>query len=271
MQEGFVITEGVACAPAVIFKNDPPTVNIVHISPEDVEDEITLYQTTLERTHRLFLEEKNNVQSVVAREFLDVAILYLTDSYVKKLIEDRIRNELCNAESAVMRCYHDYINELISLNDPFVMHNEFEIHNLAETLVLELRKKKVTIPDITEDSILVCNNITPAQFLTMNTQHIKGVLLEDGNTQSHLAIVLRSSKIPSIFNVSNATKLIAPGTNVLVDAYANRIYLDPLDELIWQANKNAQKYHKVSESAIDIIKPMMAQYKTSSDGERMGA
>ena len=269
MQEGFVITEGVACAPAVIFKNDPPTVNIVRISPEDVEDEITLYRTTLERTHRLFLDEKNNVQSVVAREFLDVAILYLTDSYVKKLIEDRIRNELCNAESAVMRCYHDYINELISLNDPFVMHNEFEIHNLAETLILELRKKKVTIPEITEDSILVCNNITPAQFLTMNTQHIKGVLLEDGNTQSHLAIVLRSSKIPAIFNVSNATKLIAPGTNVLVDAYANRVYLDPLDELIWQANKNAQKYHKVSESAIDIIKPMMAQYKTSSDGERM--
>ena len=56
MQEGFVITEGVACAPAVIFKNDPPTVNIVHISPEDVEDEITLYRTTLERTHKLFLD-----------------------------------------------------------------------------------------------------------------------------------------------------------------------------------------------------------------------
>lgn len=205
----------------------------------------------------------------MAKEFLDVAILYLTDSYVKKLIEDRIKNELCNAESAVMRCYHDYINELISLNDPFVMHNEFEIHNLAETLILELRKKKVTLPDIKEDSILVCNNITPAQFLTMNTQHIKGILLEDGNTQSHLAIVLRSSKIPSIFNVSNATRLIAQGTNVLVDAYANRIYLDPLDELIWQANKNAQKYHKAGDSSPDIIKPMMAQYKTSSDGERM--
>jgi phosphotransferase system enzyme I (PtsI) len=269
VQEGFVITEGVACAPAVIFKNDPPMVNIVHIAPEDVEKEIELYHTTLERTHRLFLDEKNNVQSVMAKEFLDVAILYLTDNYVKKLIEDRIRNELCNAESAVMRCYHDYINELISLNDPFVMHNEFEIHNLAETLILELRKKKVVLPEISEDSILVCNNITPAQFLTMNTSHIKGILLEDGNTQSHLAIVLRSTKIPAIFNVSNATKLIAPGTNVLVDAYANRVYLDPLDELIWQANKNAQKYHKTDSSRVDVIKPLMAQYKTSSDGERM--
>lgn len=269
MQEGFVITEGVACAPAVIFKNDPPMVNIVHIAPEDVEKEIELYHTTLERTHRLFLDEKNNVQSVMAKEFLDVAILYLTDNYVKKLIEDRIRNELCNAESAVMRCYHDYINELISLNDPFVMHNEFEIHNLAETLILELRKKKVVLPEISEDSILVCNNITPAQFLTMNTSHIKGILLEDGNTQSHLAIVLRSTKIPAIFNVSNATKLIAPGTNVLVDAYANRVYLDPLDELIWQANKNAQKYHKTDSSRVNVIKPLMAQYKTSSDGERM--
>ena len=269
MQEGFVITEGVACAPAVIFKNDPPMVNIVHIAPEDVEKEIELYHTTLERTHRLFLDEKNNVQSVMAKEFLDVAILYLTDNYVKKLIEDRIRNELCNAESAVMRCYHDYINELISLNDPFVMHNEFEIHNLAETLILELRKKKVVLPEISEDSILVCNNITPAQFLTMNTSHIKGILLEDGNTQSHLAIVHRSNKIPAIFNVSNATKLIAPGTNVLVDAYANRVYLDPLDELIWQANKNAQKYHKTDSSRVNVIKPLMAQYKTSSDGERM--
>ena len=269
MQEGFVITEGVACGPAVIFKNDSPMVNIVHISPEQVDAEINLYLNTVDRTYRLFLSEKNNVSADMAKEFLDAAILYLTDNYIKERIIHKIKDELCNAEAAVMQCYHEYISDLIGMNDPFVLHNEFELHNLAETIILELRKKKVHLPEITEDSILICNNITPAQFLTMNTEHIKGVLLEDGNTQSHLAIVLRGSKIPAIFNVSNATKVIQNGETVLVDAYANRIYISPLDELIWQSFNNAKKYQSGNERHTDTIKPLMAQYKTSPDGERM--
>lgn len=269
MREGFVITEGVACAPAVIFKNDPPTVSAARIAPEEIAREKSLYLEALERARVGLAAERENAASPMAREFLDIAILYLTDGTIRERILRRIENELCNAETAVMKCYLDYFRELTEMNDPFAVHSEFEIRNLADTLVLELRRKKVVLPAISEDSVLVCDNITPAQFLNLNTARVKGVLLENGNPQSHMAIVLRGAKIPAIFNVSNATRIITPGTVVLIDAYANRIYLSPLEELIWQARENARKHERRSPNAENPVKPMAARYKTSPDGERM--
>lgn len=265
MRDGFIITEGVACAPAVIFKNEPVTVTQTLISDEEAKSEVELYTNARDRTHELLVREGHNTASKVAKEFLDTAILYLIDPYICEQIIAKITKQRLSAESSILQCYHDYISNLISMNDPFVMHNEFEIRNLAETLVLELHKRKIVLPKITEDCILICNNITPAQFLTLNTDKIKGILLEDGNTNSHLAIVLRSTKIPAIFNVQNATKLIQNGTKVLVDAFNDKIYIDPLDELIWTVTKKAQS----NSNADNNITPMIAQYKTAPDGERM--
>lgn len=265
MREGFIITEGVACAPAVIFKNEPVTVTQKLISDTEAESEVQLYTDARKRTQELLINEEQNTDSKAAKEFLETALLYLIDPYIGDQIITKIKVDRLSAESSILQSYHDYISKLISMNDPFVMHNEFEIRNLAETLVLELHKKKIILPIIKNDCILICNNITPAQFLTLNTEKIKGILLEDGNTNSHLAIVLRSIKIPAIFNVRNATKLITNNTTVLIDAFNNKIYINPLDELIWTVTKQAKNnnFHN------DNITPMIAQYKVAPDGERM--
>ncbi len=266
MREGFIITAGVACAPAVVFKNEPITFSKNQIPATEIANEVQLYQVAKERLHQQLLQEEQQSLSQIAKDFLDTTILFLIDPFIETQIEQVIKTQLVCAESAIMQCYHDYIMQLISTNNPFVLHNEFELRNLAETLVLELHKSKVVLPTICEDCILVCNNITPAQFLTLDTTKIKGVLLEDGNTNSHLAIVLRSTKIPTIFNVGNATKLIKPNTPVLIDAYRNKIYLNPEEELIWSVTKYAEKMSTQSE---DMISPKLAQYKSAPDGERM--
>ena len=262
MKEGFIITEGIAYAPAVIFKNEAVSVEHKIINDDEVEKEINLYQEAKERTSLIFKNEEVLAQSELAKEFIETAILYLIDPYISEQIINCIKNSHLCAESAIINSYQEYIDQLISNDDPFVIHNEFEIRNIAEALILELHKKKVVLPTITDNCILVCNNITPAQFLTLDTDKIKGILLEDGNTNSHIAIVLRSSKIPAIFNVANATKVIHDGTNVLIDAYNNHIYLEPLEEIIWSVQQKAKQIAKNNEN----ITPMIAQYKTLNNG-----
>lgn len=49
MREGFVITEGVACAPAVIFHNEPVTVTNTVIGPNKAPEELKLYDSAREK------------------------------------------------------------------------------------------------------------------------------------------------------------------------------------------------------------------------------
>lgn len=266
MREGLVITEGVACAPAVIFHNEPITVNNKVVGPTESVAELALYDCAREKTKKILEQEIESTSSKTARDFLEAAVLYLQDPYIIDQITNTISKKYFSAEAAIYQCYTSYIDELVSTNDPFVMHNEFEVRNLAETLILELRREKVVVPKIEQDCILVCNNITPAQFLNLPLEHIKGVLLEDGNTNSHLAIVLRSTKIPAIFNVHKVTKVITVGTLVLIDAFNNKIYLNPLDEVIWTVKQKALAH---LENTQERINPMLAQYKEAPDGECM--
>ena len=169
MKEGFIITEGIAYAPAVIFKNEAVSVEHKIINDDEVEKEINLYQEAKERTSLIFKNEEVLAQSELAKEFIETAILYLIDPYISEQIINCIKNSHLCAESAIINSYQEYIDQLISNDDPFVIHNEFEIRNIAEALILELHKKKVVLPTITDNCILVCNNITPAQFLTLDT------------------------------------------------------------------------------------------------------
>ncbi len=267
LRDGLVIKEGVACAQAVVFKNVPLHVEQTEISINDVPHEIKLFKDARENTRRSFEEEKSHTKSQDARDFLDTSIMYLVDPFVEKQIIELISVEHINAESAIHRCFNRFVEDLIKHHDPFIMHNEFEIRNLAEHIILELHKRKVVLPKIQKDCILIANNITPAQFLTLNCDFIKGVLLEDGNTNSHMAIVLRSMNIPAIFNVENATSIITDGMNVLLDASNNKIYLEPLEELVWIVKKHEEE--RIAKDDKISVTPLIAQYKTTKAGDKI--
>ncbi len=267
MRDGFVIKEGIACAPAIVFVNTPVHVEKTKITVPEVTSEVALYLEAREKT-RVYLEnEMAKTTSRDAREFMETSVMFLMDPYVEKKITDLIKSDLFSAESAIHHCYNSFVQELLDNHDPFIMHNEYEIRNLAEHIIITLKRKRPPIPVITGDCIFVANNLTPAQLLTVDNSHIKGVILEDGNTNSHMAIVLRSLNIPTIFNVENASHIIKNGMNVLMDAYANKIYLNPLEELIWSVKKHARE--RIDSGNSNIVNPLIAQYKTTRSGERI--
>ena len=71
-------------------------------------------------------------------------------------------------------------------------------------------------------SILVTKAIDP-QHLSLLKQ-VSGIITETGGTTSHGAILARELNIPAIVNVSNATKLISNGTEILLDSTAGKVY-----------------------------------------------
>ena len=74
MREGFVITEGVACAPAVIFHNEPVTVTNTVIGPNKAPEELKLYDSAREKTQKILEQEIENTSSKTARDFLEAEI-----------------------------------------------------------------------------------------------------------------------------------------------------------------------------------------------------
>ena len=82
------------------------------------------------------------------------------------------------------------------------------------------------VPVLNEPSVIIASDLTPAVFLSLRTELVRAVVLEDGQASGHLATVLRDLCIPAIFGVKGALT-IRQGEYVLVDATRGSILVEP--------------------------------------------
>lgn len=82
------------------------------------------------------------------------------------------------------------------------------------------------MPQLSEPSVIIAADLTPANFLSLHTELVRAVVLEGGEASGHLATVLRDLCIPAIYGVKGALTIIN-GEHVLVDATRGSILVEP--------------------------------------------
>jgi pyruvate,water dikinase len=81
-----------------------------------------------------------------------------------------------------------------------------------------------------DGGILVAANPNPKYFLVM--PKARAIVTDTGSITGHMASLAREFMVPAVLNTGVATKAIAPGVEVTVDAYCGRVYLGKVPELL---------------------------------------
>ncbi|MFY9943005.1 MAG: PEP/pyruvate-binding domain-containing protein [Desulfobacterales bacterium] len=81
-----------------------------------------------------------------------------------------------------------------------------------------------------DGGVLVAASPNPKYFLVM--PKARAIVTDTGSITGHMASLAREFMVPAVLNTGEATKAIAPGTEVTVDAYCGRVYLGKVPELI---------------------------------------
>jgi phosphotransferase system enzyme I (PtsI) len=81
------------------------------------------------------------------------------------------------------------------------------------------------------DVIVVAHDLSPADTIQMNLNHVAGFITEIGGRVSHTAILSRSLGIPAIVGLETATSMINGGDLLIIDGYGGTVIINP-DEAI---------------------------------------
>lgn len=73
-------------------------------------------------------------------------------------------------------------------------------------------------PELPEDMILVARNLGPAELLDYERSRLRALVLEEGSTTAHVAIVARALDIPVIGQVKGVLDCVRPGDLLVVDS-----------------------------------------------------
>jgi phosphotransferase system enzyme I (PtsP) len=82
-----------------------------------------------------------------------------------------------------------------------------------------------------ENAVLVARFMGPAALLDYDRRRLRGLVLEEGGPNSHVAIVARALGIAAVGQIENATGVVEPGEPIIVDGTTGEIHVRPAADI----------------------------------------
>ena len=124
-----------------------------------------------------------------------------------------------SAPRAVAAAALEFCTLLRGCESASIRDRALDMHDVAGQIVAALgAAPPATDLALLHDSVVFAETLTPSQFLRLDRQRLKGLVLGAVGLTSHTVILARSFHIPTIVGVAAPAKFAAPNTEVVIDA-----------------------------------------------------
>jgi phosphotransferase system enzyme I (PtsP) len=185
--------EGIALGHAVLHE---PRVHVTKLIAEDVDVELNrLEQAVYELRGSIddMLETEDLSHAGDHREVLQAYRMFANDRGWLQRMSEAVRTGL-TAEAAVERVQNDTRARLQRAADPYLRDRLHDFDDLANRLLRQITGVKLSSAsgNLPNDTILIARNMGPAELLDYDKERLRGLVLEEGAQNAHVAIVARA-------------------------------------------------------------------------------
>jgi phosphotransferase system enzyme I (PtsP) len=193
-----------------------------------LESAIETLRTDLDQ----LLEHGDVVDGGEHRDVLEAYRMFAYDTGWAHKLQEAVMTGL-TAEAAVERVQSDTRARMLRQTDPYLRERLHDLDDLANRLMRQLtgRDHAPSRENLPENAILVARSMGPAALLDYDRKRLRGLVLEEGGPQSHVAIVARALGIAAVGEIDNATGIADPGDAIIVDGMAGDVHLRPLPDM----------------------------------------
>ncbi len=243
---GHPVSRGIAIGQAHLAERNELEIGEYRIQEDKVEAEVErLHQALHSARDQLELLDQrvNRSAGMAASEIIQTHILMLADSSIGDAAEQRIRDELCNAEWALQLQLEAILMEFRHMDDEYIRSRGEDVAQVIHMVQTELGKAGSNmpfdnIPDRLADTLVVTAELTPGELALLHDRGVAGIVTEHGSPYSHAAILASSLGIPAVFGVRLAHHLLTEGENLILDGRLGVVYADPDEAFI-------EHYHEI--------------------------
>ena len=230
--QGASFTDGIALGKIVLHD---PRVVVSNFIAEDTDLEVTRLADAI-KTMRMsiddMLDHGDMQPSSDHREILESYRMFANDRGWVDRLNEAVRNGL-TAEAAVERVQNDTRARMQRQTDPYIKDRLHDLDDLANRLlrVLTGDHQGLRFKELPENAVLVARNMGPAELLEYDRTRLRGIVLEEGASISHVAIIARSLGLVAVGQAENIVSMSETGDDVIVDGPAGVVHLRPTPEI----------------------------------------
>ncbi len=238
--EGIVCSKGIGIGNVVfVEKND---INFDAVRPENAQDEVERYKNALsefiDRTSK-FADELESSLGKEDAEILRSHIALAKDPELDSLIVKMIMSGKC-AEAAVSSVCNIFSKMFAGIEDEVIKQKSLDIIDVKRQLLGVLLGSEEDA-GFEKGSVIASKDIEPSLVAVLSPDNISAIITENGNENSHSAILARALRIPFVSGIRNIEERLLSGHRVIVDGFEGKVYINPNSELIHSFEEKKQK------------------------------
>jgi phosphotransferase system, enzyme I, PtsP len=229
---GISLNDGIALGHVVLHE---PRVVITNFIADDVPKELKRLEAAVETMRSdldVLLERGEVADGGEHRDVLEAYRMFAYDRGWVHRLEEAVATGL-TAEAAVERVQSDTRARMLRATDPYLRERLHDLDELANRLMHQLLGQDYAPARdrLPENAILVARAMGPAALLDYDRRRLRGLVLEEGGPNSHVAIVARALGIPAVGEIANATGVADPGDAIIVDGATGDVHVRPSPDM----------------------------------------
>jgi phosphotransferase system enzyme I (PtsI) len=180
-------------------------------------------------------------------------LMMLDDPDFQDQIKTRMELRLENIEWVVKEISHEMTQKLAALPDAYLRERAVDVSDVSNRIINALLSiKRFSLASLEEDVILVTHDLLPSDVLTMNREHVKGIVMDMGSRTSHTAILAQAFNIPAVLGLSTATREINSGDILVIDGASGHVIVNPPAKDMVRYRKAIGQYERMVEESLSI-------------------
>ncbi len=237
LYRGLAASGGLVFAPVVRFEaNTFREAPRYEVPPDCANAEIARLYTALDQSRKQLMElakiTESHASSAEAGIF-DAHLTMLMDTFLIDKIVKIIRNDHGNAEWAVHVVFEDMLKMMRHAGDPYLREREADFLDVRNRIVGNLLGDggQRTVPVIDRPSVIVADNISPSDAVSLPRRYIRGMATEQGSLTAHVTILARALGVPAVVAIGQSLDAIHAGDEVALDGFHGLLWHLPTDAL----------------------------------------
>jgi phosphotransferase system enzyme I (PtsP) len=230
---GLALAEGVGLGHVVLHQPRVVVQNLIADDPAQEKQRLEAALNALRASLDHMLERGDLAHGGEHREVLEAFRMFADDRGWTRRLTEAVMTGL-TAEAAVERVQSDNRARMMRQTDAYLRERLHDLDELADRLLNQLQGRSMTrlAGELPDNAILVARSMGPAALLDYDRSRLRGLVLEEGGAQSHIAIVARAMGIPVVSMIENAVGLVEPGDEIIVDGTTGLIHIRPQPDIL---------------------------------------
>lgn len=241
--KGLRASSGFAMGPAIWLKKFRPTLS--NEIKDSVAVEMADFAKALKRA-RVDLENLKKDATKESLEILEAHLMLLEDPEVFDKTNEYIQNKKISASRAYFSVIEEFKALFSTMEDDYLKQRILDIDDISQRVLFYIENPAGFFGKVhvNRPSILLAEDLTPSEILSLDKKWILGIATSLGASNSHTSILARSMDIPTLVGIGSDLGSIQDGQQVFVDSLLGAFFYRATESEIADFSKRKIEFEK---------------------------